>query len=155
MVKILRVGQLSPMGVLLAGILIGAAGMPAVKRGLRVLAVSGIGAALAAEGFVKNAITGITRNPGHMTEDAGIKNQEKTSYIKQNLREAGVSLASAGMAAAGLAREKLNSLKENVDEKIVNTKKEMCQVKTEADYNRAMVQEEQKRPESIIDDDDL
>lgn len=58
MVKLLRavgMGGISLLGALAAGILIGSAGMPAVKKGLRGLAVRGVAAALTAGDILKHA----------------------------------------------------------------------------------------------------
>lgn len=120
--RVLGLGEMSPLGALVAGALIGAAGMPVVKKGIRGVAVSTVGAALAASDFIKNMGGCANREWRNMVEDARLKRAERGDGVKENLREAGLGLACAGLSVADMARERYQDIKDNIGEKFAQVR---------------------------------
>jgi len=122
-------GEMSPLGALVAGTLLGAVGLPTIKKGVRGVVVSAVGTALAATDFVKNSTGSISREWHELLEDARTKRVEGANAVTDHLHDAAVDLAGAGMAVAEMAREKVQDLKEGFENKVAQTRDELVEIK--------------------------
>lgn len=162
--RMLGLGEMSPLGVLVAGALIGAAGLPAIKRGARGIVVSSVGAALSASDFIKNLGGNVSREWHELVEDARDKRVVAGDGVKEHLRGAGVELAGAGLAVAEMAREKYRDVKENIGDKVAHfreTGEEAIEKITEdvienvAENNLEKISDRVDTMEKSADNDDL
>ncbi|KJS03810.1 MAG: hypothetical protein VR68_00580 [Peptococcaceae bacterium BRH_c4a] len=128
--RMLGLGEMSPLGMLVAGALIGTVGLPAVKKGVRGVAVSTVGAALTVTDFVKNSSGNVSRGWRELLEDVKMKRIEDGHTVKGHLHDAAADLAGAGVAVAEMAREKVHDLKESLENKVAQTREEPAEMKS-------------------------
>lgn len=106
--RMMGMGSFSPLGALLAGAIIGAAGVPIVRKGVRLLAVTTVGAALEASDRFKNAGGNVNQEWQNILNEARSRKKDGSMPIREHLHEAEVGLAGAELSMAQHTREKLN-----------------------------------------------
>lgn len=105
-------GEISTPGALLIGAAIGVAGIPAVKKIARGLAVTAVSAVMGMNDMVKGVGGNASNEWKKILEDARSGNNDK--QIRDHLHEAGVGIAGAGMAAVEKTKEKISNLKSDL-----------------------------------------
>ncbi len=106
-------GEISPSSALLIGAVIGIAGMPAVKKIVRGLAVSAVGAVMSANEFVKDAGGNASSEWKKLMEEART-GRSNDKHMRDHLFEAGVGIAGAGIAVVEKTKEKISNLKAEI-----------------------------------------
>lgn len=127
--RMVGLGEVSPLGALVAGTLIGVVGLPTIKKGVRGVAVSAVGAAMAVTDFVKNSTGNISREWHEVLEDARVKKVEGGHAVKEHLHDAAVDLAGAGLAVTEMARDRVHDIKEGFENKVAQTREELAEIK--------------------------
>lgn len=116
--RMLGLEEISPLGALVAGTLLGVAGVPVIRKTARGIAVVAVGAVLSASDYVRDIGGNMSGEWRSLLEDARTRRAEAGVSVGDQIREAGVGLAGAGLAVADMAREKYRDVKESVEQKI-------------------------------------
>lgn len=103
---------LSPLGALVAGVVIGTAGLPVIKKGLRGLAFTATKAVIAVTDQVKEAGECLGQEWKQIVSEVSSKREEKKDCVRAGLRGAGVGVVGAGIGIAEQARDKMQGIKE-------------------------------------------
>ncbi len=115
MMRWLKWGMLegmSPLGVLVAGLVIGTAGMPVIKKGLRGLAFTTTKAVMAVTDHVKGAGESLGQEWKQMVGEVASKREQQKTAMKAGMRGAGVGVISAGIGLAEQAKGTMQGIKE-------------------------------------------
>ncbi len=109
-------GEISPSGVMVIGVILAVAGLPVVKKAVRGIAVSTVGAVMAAQDFIKNTGDNINREWQSVLDEARLQKRGDGKAVKEHLFDAGIGLAEASLAMADRAKDKISSIKENISQ---------------------------------------
>ena len=145
--RMMGMGSVSPLGALVAGAIIGAAGVPIVRKGVRFLAVTTVGAALEASDRFKNAGGNVNQEWQNILNEARARKKDGGIPIREHLHEAGVGLAGAGLSMAQETREKFNGIKENIEGKMAGAR-ELENTPPPGDYMAAGINDIDKNKNS-------
>lgn len=105
-------GELSPMGVLVAGLAIGTVGMPVLKKGLRALVYATTKGVVAVAGQVKDAGEKLGQDWQQIVTEVEAEREKKREAVRTGLRGAGVGLIRTGIGISDQARSKIEGIKE-------------------------------------------
>lgn len=104
--------ELSPFGLLVAGLAVGSAGMPFIKKGLRTMAYVAAKGAITAAGQVKSTGEKLRQEWELIVSEAEARDGEQKADIRTGLREAGLGVVRAGIGLTEQAKEKLEEMKD-------------------------------------------
>lgn len=116
----------SPWGLLAAGLAVGIAASPGIRKGLRVAAVKTTRLALSVTDAAKNCGGKIGEGLGEIVSEAKEQQGEqagiKTEVIKSKVHAAGVTAVGTGMAAVDKVKDVSGGLKQKWDDIVTEAK---------------------------------
>jgi hypothetical protein len=104
--------ELSPFGLLVAGLAVGSAGMPFIKKGLRTMAYVAAKGAITAAGQVKSTGEKLRQEWDQIVSEAEARGGEQKADIRTGLREAGLGVVRAGIGLTEQTKEKMEEMKD-------------------------------------------
>ncbi len=116
----------SPWGILAAGLAVGIAASPGIRKGLRAVVVKTTKLALSVTDAAKNCGGKIGEGFGEIVSEAKAQQGEqtgiKTEVIKSKVHAAGVTAVGTGMAAADKIKDVSGGLKQKWDDLVTEAK---------------------------------
>lgn len=102
-------GNTSPIGLLFLGTIIGAVGLPVLRKTARTAAVLTVSGVLMATGAVKKVGQNISREKEHLAADVGVRQVGETPSMHDCIHSAGVGVVKKGMELGEEINSKLQS----------------------------------------------
>jgi|GEM_PF-2712586 len=103
--------QMSPLGTLVAGLAIGAVGIPILRNGVRKLAYTATKGAIAVSDTVKNTGGKIGEEWKQIVAEIKAEKLKEKAAVKTGLRGAGVGVIRTGMNLAEQAKDTIEGIK--------------------------------------------
>lgn len=144
-------GELSPLGILAVGLVVGTAGIPVIKKGLRTLAFMTAKGVISTADHVKDTGEKLSREWKQMVDEIMAARDKQNESIKTGLQGAGVGMAGTGLGLSEKARGKIEDIKEEWKELVEEARSDTKKVEEKNDNNADPVPPSVSAAEQVVE----